>query len=226
MASFTMVIISFCLEFMRNDPFYLVFVTASFTWIHILYSVNPAGPAARVDGGDGGGEGHEIAEGQQGANVNYGYLSTGALLRKCCRDGLDSMPGRARILPTDTLYFVIVYLLGWGWVFGEEEGNEAVAGGEGNEEVGEDLSAWVVLKGRMVEGLRVGLAPLEVPLEWWSCNWKGFLLLLGLVTLWSFVFEPDLSEPQDDLAEGNHTIAVVEVPEVVPVHCKPPHMIS
>ena len=78
----------------------------------------------------------------------------------------------------------------------------------------------------MVEGLWVSQAQVEVQLEWWRRNWKEILLLLGLAVLWSFSFDPDPSEPQHDFVEGDQTIAIVEMPGVVPVHCKPLNMIS
>lgn len=113
---------------------------------------------------------------------------------------------------------------GFDSVFGEGEENDGVGRGEGNEEDEEDPSAWVVLKGQMVEGLRAGLAQSEVPLDWWRREWKGSLLLLGIVILWSLIFDPDLSEPENELAKAQQTIAVLEMPETASVICKLPTM--
>lgn len=172
--------------------------TIFFIWNYDPYFANPAGPAARIDGGGGGREGdgqEREGEGEQMAHVDYRYLRRGRLLRQYLRDVLDNPPGRARAL-------------------------RGLGRREGNEEGEADPSAWVVLKGRMVERWRAGLAELEVPLEWWSREWKGSVLLLGLVVLGSFVFDPDLSESQDELAEMTETITVAEVPQEPSVFCK------
>lgn len=204
MASIVMVMISVCSEIIGDYVVLSAVATIFFIWKYDPYFANPAGPAARIDGGGGGREGEgQVREGggAQMAPVRHRYLGTGALLRQCFRDVLDNSPGRARALP-------------------------GLGRREGNKEGEADPSAWVVLKGRMVERWRAGLAELEVPLEWWSREWKGSVLLLGLVVLGSFVFDPDLSESQGELAEMTQTITVAEVPQKPSVFCKSLSVIS
>ena len=218
------------LEVISFHFFFVIFIPVRIILICIIYFLDPAGPAARIDEDNRGGECQERRESREQVEIiDYRNFSTRVLLRQSCRDGL----------------IVVLYFLELGSVYGEEEddeeagevgeeeedeeageedGNEEAGEGEGNEEVEQDPSQWMVLKGRMVDELRVRHAQLEAPLEWWSRNWKGFLLLLGLAILWSFVFDPDLSEPEDDLAEGNQTIADGKIPEMVPITCKPPNM--
>lgn len=204
MASFVIDVIFVCSKSIDNYIALFAIATIFLIWKYDPYFANPAGPAARIDGGGGGrgGEG-QIREGggEQMAHVDYRYLGTGALLRQRFRDTLDNVPGRARALP-------------------------GLGRREGNEEDEADPNAWVVLKGRMVARWRAGLAQLEGSLEWWSREWKGFLLLLGLVVLGSFLFDPDLSESQDELAEITQTIAVAEVLQKSSLFCKSLNVIS
>lgn len=191
-------IILVCSKFIDDYTVLSAIATVFLIWKFDPYFANPAGPAARIDGGGGGreGEGQEReGEGEQMAHVDYRYSRTGALLRQYFRDVLDNSLGRTRALP-------------------------GLGRREGNEEGEADRSAWVVLKGRMVESWRAGLAELEAPLEWWSREWKGSVLLLGLVVLGSFLFDPDFSESQDELAEMTETITVAEVPQEPSVFCK------
>lgn len=204
MGSFVIDFTFVCSKFIDDYIVLFTIATIILIWKYDPYFANPAGPAARIDdGGRGrGGEGQvREGEGDQMAHVDYRYLGTGALLRQCFQDAMDNVPGRARALPR----------------LGRRERNE---------EDEADQSVWMLLKGQMVERWRAGLAQLEVPLEWWSREWKGFLLLLGLVVLGSFIFDPDPSESQDELAEITQTIGVAEVPQKPSVVCKSFSMIS
>ena len=216
------------LELISFHVLFVIFIPVRVILVCIIHFLSPAGPAVRIDEEDRSVRRQERREARaQVKNIDYRTLSTRQLLTQSCRDGL----------------VVVVYLLEWRWIYGEEEEDreaeeeeedeeageeredeengeeeedEEAGEGEGKEEVEEGPSQWMVLKGRMVDGLRVRHAQLEAPLEWWSRNWKGFLLLLGLAILWSFIFDPD------DWAEGNRAIADVKV--MVPIICKPPNM--